>query len=209
MRNTGLSPTSLRRFPKYRAVAQSLADEGWDYITSADLARACDMQEILVRKDLAQTGVVGRRHRGYPIGDVIRRLDEAMGWTRPRRVAIVGAGHLARMLVAFPAFARCGISFAFAVDVDPLKVGGEIGGVPVISPEEAVGRQQTDPVRMAMLAVPTEVAQAATDRMVAAGVRAIMNFTSVTLSVPDGVAVADADILPVLAVLCHALKGTE
>ena len=209
MKRPPLSPTSLRRFPKYRAVAQALVDQGWDYITSGDIARACDMQEILVRKDLAQTGVVGRRRCGYPLKELVRALTNTIGWNQHHRIVVMGAGRLAEALVELPAFAKCNISFSFAADPNPAKVGGELCGIPIISDEEAYRRLAKDPIRLAILTVPTEVAQAVSDRLVKVGVRAIMNFTAVTLTVPDGVEVVEADVLPYLAVLSHALKDAN
>lgn len=209
MSGVRLSPTSLRRFPKYRAVAQALLDQGWDYITSADLARACDMQEILVRKDLAQTGVAGRRSCGYPIKELVRGLTNTIGWDRSHRIVVFGAGRLAEALVEMPAFVKCNLSFVFAADVNPGRIGGAIGGVPIVSDEEAFARLSTEPVSMAIVTVPPEVAQTVTDRLVKVGVRAILNFTGITLTVPDGVTVAEADVLPQLAILCNALKGVN
>lgn len=201
-----LSPTSLRRFPRYRAIAKTLLDQGCDYITSADLARACDMKEILVRKDLAQTGVAGRRSCGYPIRELVTGLTNTIGWDRPHRVVVIGAGHLAEAIVEMPSFAKCNISFVFAADVSLDRIGETIGGVPVISEEEAFRRLAEDPVQMAIVTVPTEVAQSVTDRLVEFGVRAILNFTGIRLTVPEGVTVAESDVLPPLAILCNALK---
>ena len=205
----GISPTSLRRFPKYRAIAEALGEQGWDYITSADLARACDMQEILVRKDLAQAGVKGRQHRGYPIKDVVPALTEVLGWDTPRKMMLVGAGRMAGVLSGFTQFAKCNLSIAFAVDNDPAKIGQSLNGIPIISMEELAQRQQEDPVRLAILAVPVTVAQQVVDKLVAMGVRAIMNFTHAAVTAERGVDIVDANIISGMAELCHGLALRE
>lgn len=201
-----VSPTSLKRFPKYRAVSQALAEQGWDYITSADLARVCAMQEVLVRKDLAQTGVVGRPHHGYRIDALIASVNRVLGWDTPRRIFIVGAGWLASSVTAYPVFRECKLSFAYAVDSDPAKIGQKMNGMPIISFEEAAARLEAEPLQLALLSVPVTVAQSVTDRLVSLGVKAILNFTPAALAVPEGVKVVDANLSPFLAELCFSLQ---
>ena len=99
MRKPPLSPTTLKRFPRYLALARALQEQGWDYIKSADIARACDIQEILVRKDLLQTGVRGRQHCGYPIAALTKAIVNMIGWNRSRRAIIVGTGFFPRAIV--------------------------------------------------------------------------------------------------------------
>lgn len=86
----------LRRLPKYLAVAQVLEGMGWDFVTSADLARACEVKEMLVRKDLAWTGVVGRPRFGYPIHGLIGAILDVVGWNRQRP-----SRHSRRRLILF------------------------------------------------------------------------------------------------------------
>lgn len=205
MNDRKISPTSLRRFPKYLAIAKVLLAEGWTYITSADLARACDMQEILVRKDLSQTGIAGKQHCGYFINEVISVLTNVVGWDRHNRMIVVGAGRMAHSLVGFSDIAKCNVSYEFMVDNDPMKIGTCVEGVPVISNEDAIMRLKENPIRLAAITVPPEKAQVIADMLVSLGVKAIMNFTSVTLTVPDDVKVSDADIFPHLATLTHWL----
>lgn len=209
MNNIEISPTSLKRFPKYRAIAESLAKLGWDYITSADLARACDMQEVLVRKDLAQTGIVGRPHHGYLIQPLIAAINRVLGWDSPRKVIMVGAGWLASSVTAFHVFPECQMSFAFAIDTDPAKIGQTLNGMPIVSPEEARRRLAEEPVGLALLAVPVAVAQKVTDELLTMGVRAILNFTPAALTVPENAKVVDANLSPFLAELSFSLLHPE
>lgn len=209
MNNIEISPTSLKRFPKYRAIAESLAKLGWDFITSADLARACDMQEVLVRKDLAQTGIVGRPHHGYLIQPLIAAINRVLGWDSPRKIIMVGAGWCASSVTVFNVFAECQMSFAFAIDTDPAKIGQTLNGMPIVSPEEARRRLAEEPVELALLAVPVAVAQKVTDELLTMGVRAILNFTPAALTVPENAKVVDANLLPQLAELSFGLLHPE
>ena len=201
-----ISPTTLKRLPRYLAVSKALAAEGWEYITSGDLARACDMQEILVRKDVLQTGVAGHKSHGYPVGEMISILTSVLGWDRPYRAVMIGSGHLAQTLMDFPVFVNQGVTFAFVADSDPARVGAEICGKPILPLVEAEKSIREEEIRLAVLAVSPEQAQPVADRLIAAGITAIMNFTPMTVIAPEGVTVSDADFTPSLAELTHSLS---
>ena len=193
----------LRRLPKYLAVSQVLEEMGWDFVTSADLARACEVKEMLVRKDLAWTGVVGRPRFGYPIHGLIGAVLDVVGWNRTRRIAFVGPVDVAGALTKAFSFSRHGLELACIVDDN--AAGSTAAGVRVVSFPDFVSQQATDYVGVALVAVPAEQAQAIADRLVVAGVKGIWNFAPTTLAVPEDVCVSDADLASGLAILCYEL----
>lgn len=207
---------TLRRFPKYLEVARALSETGWDYVTSSDISRACDVPEVLVRKDLSWTGVTGRPHSGYPIDGLIGAINDVLGWNRRRKMVLVSDRRLAEtLLVSFP-FDRYGVEASVVLDTDirpepSADAGPEpsaaIAGVPVVGEAEFLARQQQEPVRLALLAVPVRMVQQMADRLVAAGVMALWNFAPVSITAPEGVHVVDADIASGLAVLCRKLAA--
>lgn len=198
---------TLRRYPKYLAFARALAEQEWDYVTSADIARACDVTEMLIRKDMTFTGVTGRPHLGYPILGLIAALTEAIGWDRPRRLVIAGAGKVSETLADVFPFARYNVTPTLVVSEDPAFLGKEIHGMPVVSPEEFRRRQQEDPVSLAVLTTGGSRAQHVSDDLVEHGVKAIWNFTDTSLTVPSDVVVVDAAISSDLAVLSRCLTA--
>lgn len=198
---------TIGRFPKYLAVARALAEQDWDYITSSDMARACDMHEVLVRKELAKTGVVGRKHRGFRICDLIKAIERIIAWTTPREAVIVGTGPTAFLITHTKRISHQGLHFVYAVSSVPGDVGGGLGDLEVVSFETFAARQAAEkPVRLAVLASRFATAQHDADMLVASGVKAIWNFTAATLAVPPDVKVVDSDLNPGLAVLCNSLR---
>ena len=193
----------LRRLPKYLAVSQVLEGMGWDFVTSADLARACEVKEMLVRKDLAWTGVVGRPRFGYPIHGLIGAVLDVVGWNRTRTVAFVGASDIGESLSKSFPFAHHGLELVCIVD--DASAGTTAAGVGVMSFADFVARQATDPVGIAIISIPAEQAQSVADRLVAAGVKGLWNFSPTTLAVPEDVSVVDADLSSGLAILCYEL----
>lgn len=193
----------LRRLPKYLAVAQVLEEMSWDFVTSADLARACEVKEMLVRKDLAWTGVVGRPRFGYPIHGLIGAVLDVVGWNRVRRAVFVGPALVAEALTVGFSFPRHGLELACIVD--DASAGSTAAGVRVLSFSDFIAEQATAPIDLAILAVPAEQAQSFCDRLVSHGIRGIWNFAPTTLAVPVEVAVADADLSSSFAILCNDL----
>lgn len=193
----------LRRLPKYLAVAQVLEEMGWDFVTSADLARACEVKEMLVRKDLAWTGVVGRPRFGYPIHGLIGAVFDVVGWNHVRKAVFVGPASVAESLTIGFSFPQHGLQLVGVVD--DAAAGSTAAGVRVLSFSDFIAEQGTDPINLAILCVPAELAQSFCDRLVAHGIRGIWNFAPTTLAVPQEVSVSDADLSSSLAILCHDL----
>ena len=201
-----LSPTTLKRLPRYLAVTKAFGDNGWEYVKSRDLSRACDIQEILVRKDLIQTGVHGRQHRGYPIAKLVKAITEIIGWDFDHRAILIGTGEFPCAVIKNPVFEKARVKFVLAADLEPSRIGGEVEGLEIQTLDAALEKVSDEKVDIAVLAVPLSSAQAVADRLVAAGIHAILNFTNICLDVPEDVEVADADLSPYVGVLGHALS---
>ena len=196
---------TLWRLPKYLAVSQALERAGgWDYVTSADLARACEVKEVLVRKDLSCIRASGRPRLGYLITELCRNIEAAVGWNRARKLAVVGPTVLAEALRLLLPLEKLNLEVTCVVDDD--HAGETAVGVRVLSMEEFLVLQAAEPVGVALVATSAEQAQALVDRLVEAGVKAVWNFSPTTLAVPDDVCAENADIASGLAVLCHRLS---
>lgn len=204
-RVSGRSIVTLRRLPNYMAFAQAMAEQGWEYVTSSDIARACDVGELLVRKDLSIIKVSGCSY-GYQIRDLVASLKAEIGWDVSRPMALVSGRSLAEILVAGFPFARYGTTVSVIVSEEHAEMGPSYRGVPVMSPERFLERQKSDPLRLALLAVTGDKAQTMADALVDSGVRALWNFSPVRLSPCEGVHIVDAELASDLAELSNALK---
>lgn len=201
---------TLRRYAKYLSFVEAMRAEGWDYVTSADVSRACNTTEMLVRKDLSHVKARGRPHVGYSTADLSTAFSAEIGWDQPRRLVFVGPRTMAQMLLtAFP-FSQYNVTVTAIVERDAAEDAAvTCCGIPVINMKAFADGQGHAPVRMALLAEPVECAQTACDTLVAAGVTSVWNFSPVTLTVPDEVSVVDADLAADLAVLSHSQSRQE
>ena len=192
--------TSLQRLPVYLNYLKTLGD-GEKFISSGAIARALNMGEVLVRKDLAFTAAEGKTRVGYLKEELISALEDYLGCNSPKNAVIFGAGELGSALLSYGGFANYGINVVAAFDNDEAKIGKEISGKSVLSAEAAKAEIKRLSVKLAVICVPAKHAQEVADILVECGVKAILNFAPVLLKVPEGFHVRNIDLAANLAIL--------
>jgi len=192
---------TIKRLPTYLRILRDLSTEGKDFVSSSHLAKVLNIEPILVRKDLVMTGIVGTPRIGYHISDLIRSIEDFLGWSDSLDVFLIGAGHLGTAILGYKEINNYGHKIVAAFDEDPLKIGTSVHGIGVLDIASLPELRKKLNVRLAILAVPAEQAQRVTDFLVEAGIQGIWNFTSVTLDVPDGIITHREDLISGLAVL--------
>jgi redox-sensing transcriptional repressor len=200
-----ISPSTVRRLSLYLRALEVMEGEGGGAVSSGELARAAGTSAAQVRKDLSSFGSFGTRGLGYPIRPLVQGLREILGLARSWAVVLVGAGRIGSALHAYPHFAERGFRVVAVLDHDSRKVGSRWGGTVIRSTEELEQVVEDEGVEMAILAVPVPAAQEVTDRLVAAGVRGILNFAPVRLRVPPSVVVNDVNLALELEALSFSL----
>lgn len=202
-----LSRAHVERLMHYYHLLQELRImEKGDTVSSSQVADLLDLDDTLVRKDLAAIGVRGCPRVGYVTADVVNAIQQALGLGEPRRAVVVGAGRLGGAIAAYPGFAKYGLTIAAVVDANPEKVGTMLGEHRVRALDELGDALHEHEAEMVILTLPAEVAQDAVDRAVAAGVRAIWNFAPTQISAPEGVRVRHEHLSTGFAELAYHLK---
>jgi redox-sensing transcriptional repressor len=200
-----IADSTVRRLAIYLRFLEEFQGQGRDTVSSEALAARAGTTSAQVRKDLSFFGSFGKRGLGYDIDALATRLREILGLGHRYRVIIVGAGRLAGALVQYAGFSARGFEIVAVVDRDPARVGqatGELLVEDVAELEQIVGRER---VEIAILVTPADPAQGLVDRLVAAGVSAILNFAPVQLQVPEGVDVKNVNLAVELETLSYAL----
>jgi redox-sensing transcriptional repressor len=152
-------------------------------------------------------GVPGKPRRGYPARELQAAITAALGWDNSTDAVLVGVGSLGNALLGYRGFEEQSLSIAAAFDASPEIVGKTIHGVKVRPMADLPRLVKRLNIRLGILTVPNAAGQPCADKLVAAGIRGIWNFTSVRLSVPDGVIVQNVDLAQSLAVLSHAISA--
>ena len=198
-----LPHATVARLPEYLRILVELAEAREETVSSGRLAELGGVNAAKVRKDLSHLGSYGTRGVGYEVAALLDQVREALGLTVARGVVVVGAGNLGRALAGYGGFEERGFPVRAVVDADPAKVGTRVGGLEVrhadALPELAAELQ----LRVGVIAVPAARAQDAADRLVAAGVHALLNFAPSLVSAPPHVAVRRVDLALELQVLSY------
>ena len=202
-------PTTVQRLPVYlRCLIQAQAMR-MPVVNSVQIAEMAGTNAAQVRKDLSYLGEFGTRGVGYDVESLITHLSRRLGIAEQRRVAIVGYGRLGSALQGYHGFDERGMKVVAVIDADPAKVGGSADGLTIEHVDHLESVIEREQVEIAVLTVPGPAAHTVADRVVAAGVRAIMNFAPVRLIVPDHVAVRQADMAAELQILAFHLNPSE
>lgn len=208
MRYHKIPDETVRRLPVYLRGLKVSADQGLEHISSQSLADFVGVNAWQIRKDLSYFGDFGTPGVGYSIEKLARGIQKTLRLDMIRSAALVGVGDLGSALLAYPGFRMYGLEVAAAFDVDPKKIGRIMNGIKV---EEAarIDTLQQRQISLAIIAVPREAAQRTVDRLVAAGVKGILNFAPCKLVVPRRVKVITLDIAMELARLPYYIPRTE
>ena len=109
--------------------------------------------------------------------------------------------YVQQALANYKGFGEKGFSVAAILDTDNTKVGRRVGGVVVSNFEDLAAIVAERSIAIAIIATPATGAQDVVDRLVAAGVRSILNFAPSVLSVGPGVSLRHVDLSMELQIL--------
>ena len=183
----------ISRLPVYLRALERLSQEGQEVTSSHELGKHLGISSAQIRKDLSHFGGFGKQGPGYKIAFLKDQLRQVLKVERDWQVALIGAGDLGSAVARYKGFAERGFHIAFVFDSAPDKVGKRVGGF-VIRPVADVQRVISENgIKIAMITVPAENAQAVADTLIEAGVRAILNYAPINLNVPEDVHVQYID----------------
>jgi redox-sensing transcriptional repressor len=197
----------ISRLPWYLQTLNQMAREGLHTVSSTMLAERLGSTAAQIRKDLSYFGGFGKQGTGYSIYYLIEQLQKILNLDRIWQVAVVGAGDLGRALTRYQGFAIRGIEIVLLFDLDPRVVGTQAGSVTVKHIDSMEGEIRKNSIKIAILTVPADVAQETAERLVDAGVEAILNYAPVTLRLPESVHVQHIDPVLHLQRMMYYLDG--
>lgn len=194
----GVEPVSeltTNRLSVYLRCLNTLDAAGVRTISSQALADQFGLNAAQIRKDLAHFGEFGVRGVGYYVHELRTHLRQILGLDHRVRVAIMGAGNLGLALADYPGFRSEGFEIAALFDTEREKIGRHSrGGVPIYDARAFRRTVRREHIRIAVIAVPAASAQAVLNEVVAAGIKAVLNFSPGTLKVPPSVKVKSVDL---------------
>jgi redox-sensing transcriptional repressor len=211
---------AVRRLSLYLRQLEALHRKEHRTVSSKQLGESLGLTDAQVRKDLAYFGQFGHPGIGYAVDELIARVRHILGTDKIWNVLLVGAGNLGKALMAYHGFDAKGFRLTAVFDADPTKVGKRQGPYPGDTPatkrtftiqplSELKATIEKHSIRLAILAIPADSAQQVADTLVDAGIRGILNFAPVSISVPRNVALNAVDLAVQLEQLSFQVNLSE
>jgi len=202
-----ISDATVKRLSKYYRTLQHAIAGDKTTISSEEIARLNGLTAAQVRKDLSFFGAFGRRGLGYNVVDLHRNISHILGLHRTWNVCLVGAGNIGTALLHFKQFSEQGFVFKLILDSDSTKWGQRINDLVIQNFDKCEELIHEEKIKIAVVAVPAASAQKVVDRLVQAGIKAILNFAPVTILVPVGVHVRNENMAIEIEALSYALTS--
>jgi redox-sensing transcriptional repressor len=190
-----VSELTTNRLSVYLRCLNSLDASGVRTVSSQALAEQFHLNAAQIRKDLAYFGEFGVRGVGYYVRELRSHLRQILGLDQRVRVAIMGAGNLGLALADYPGFQIEGFEIAALFDTVPEKIGQHSrGGVPIFDIADLRRIVKRERIKIAVIAVPAAAAGGVVQKVVDAGIKAILNFSPGTIKVPNDVKIKSVDL---------------
>lgn len=201
---------TIGRLPLYyRCLGKMDSFEDVEVVSSKDLGGKLDIPSTQVRKDLSYYGEFGRRGVGYNVNELRKSVGKILGVDKIWPAVLVGAGHLGHALVNYKNFSMMGFEITHIFDSDPAKIGKTINECEVYHINNIKQVVSKAPIKLGVIAVPTNEAQTVADKMVDLGIKAIWNFAPTRLHVPENVKVKNEDLAVGIVSLIYHLSWQE
>jgi len=193
LKTSKIPEAAVMRLAVYSRFLEQLQEQGYETVSSCMIARGTGVTPAQVRKDLAYFGEFGTRGVGYDVEALSGHLRRILGLDRKWPTVLVGAGKLGSALALYEGFLTRGFHIVGVFDIDPDPIGNRFGKLDVLPMERLEEVIQQFGAQIGIITVPANAAQEVGERLVDAGVRAILNFSPYVLNLPEGIIVRHVD----------------
>ena len=204
-----VSEAVLRRLPRYYRYLKELESENVMQISSQELAERMNLTASQIRQDINCSGGEGRQGFGYSVPQLRSHIGNVLGIQHRQNMIIIGAGNIGRAIALSDSFSASNFNTIAVFDVDPDKIGKNIGNLTVLDYEEIDRFVQQNPVQIAMLSVPVSSAQTVVDRLYALGITAYWNFVPIDLTIPENATIVSVHLEEGLQMLSYKIKESS
>lgn len=205
-KNTSASLPTLRRLPRYIHVLKRLKLKNTEYVSATTIAEELEIESIQVRKDLSVTGIVGKPKIGFELDELIISIQEFLNWNKQEDAYLIGVGGLGKAIVSYENFKNYGLNIVAVFDNNKKKIGKKINGLEILPLDKLYDFGERKNVKIGVITTPASAAQEVCDKLIINGVKAIWNFSPVSLKAPKDIIIESVHLSQSLAVLTHKLS---
>ncbi len=204
MENQKIPQATAKRLPLYYRFINNLHNQGKLRVSSKELSEAVKVDSATIRRDFSYFGALGKKGYGYNVEHLLTFFRKTLDQDETTNVALIGVGNLGTAFLNYNFTKNNNTKIDVAFDADKSRVGENVGGVAIKHVDDL--EENMDNISVAILTVPASVAQGIADRLVAAGISGILNFTPARITVPAYVRVHHIDLAVELQALVYFLK---
>ena len=197
---------AIRRLPWYLACVQRLRAQGVEYVSSTAISQQLNVDASQIAKDLSYLNIKGKTRIGYEVAQLEQGLNDFLGFHKCHNAVMMGVGSLGKALIMDSGLSRYGLDIVAGFDVNSELIGTEIAGTPVYDISELAARRESLGAEIAVLAVPVEYAAEVTELCVAAGIKALWNFTPFHFKTSPEITIENTSIYAHLAVMYNRME---
>lgn len=196
---------ALRRLPWYLAYVTLLQQRGIEYVSSTQISRELNVDASQIAKDLSFLNIKGKTRIGYEVITLFHELQDFLGFKRRHNAVVLGVGSLGGSLIHDTGLANYGLNIVAGFDINPEVVGTTVRGVPIHNVADLQDRCRELNAEVGIVTLPVDQAQEGADALIAAGVKAIWNFTPFRIRTPKEIVITNTSIYAHLAVMYNRL----
>ncbi|KKK36252.1 redox-sensing transcriptional repressor Rex [Mesobacillus campisalis] len=197
---------TAKRLPLYYRFLLNLHSSGKQRVSSAELSEAVKVDSATIRRDFSYFGALGKKGYGYNVNYLLTFFRKTLDQDETTKVALIGVGNLGTAFLHYNFSKNNNTKIEVAFDVDEEKIGTQIGDVRVCSMDDLEKVIIEQEIQVAILTIPSAVAQTITDRLAKSNIKGILNFTPARLNVPSSIRIHHIDLAVELQSLIYFLK---
>lgn len=205
MTSQNIPKATAKRLPIYYRYLNMLSDSGKKRVSSNELAEAVKVDSATIRRDFSYFGALGKRGYGYDVENLLKFFKKTLNQDKLTNVALIGVGNLGHALLNFNFHKSNNVRINAAFDINEEITGTIQSGVPIYPMEDMKEQLKIQQIEIVILTVPANVAQGVTNDLIEVGVKGILNFTPLRISVPESVLVQNVDLTNELQTLIYFL----
>ncbi|WP_281164162.1 redox-sensing transcriptional repressor Rex [Liquorilactobacillus sicerae] len=205
MPNTKIPHATAKRLPIYYRYLHFLSDAGKKRVSSTELADAVKVDSATIRRDFSYFGALGKRGYGYDVNSLLSFFRKTLKQDKLTNVALIGVGNLGHALLNYNFHQSNNVRISAAFDINEDITGTIQSGVPIYHMNDMKEQLTVQQIKIVILTVPASVAQKVTNELVEVGIKGILNFTPMRITVPNTVRVQNVDLTNELQTLIYFL----
>ena len=201
-----VSGAVITRLPRYYRYLGELLEDGITRISSRELSERMKVTASQIRQDLNNFGGFGQQGYGYNVQKLYDEIGKILGIGLTQNMIVIGAGHLGQAIANYTNYGKRGFVIKALFDINPDLAGYSVNGAPVYPLSKLEDYLKENDVKIAAICIAKTHSGEVAKRLVAAGIKAIWNFSHLDLDVPKDIIVENVHLSESLMKLSYKLN---